>query len=313
MNKGQSYISFDGQWLGEVVFTPQLFKKSIYNKLENKSLQGMNSFEKHRFIGKILLEEIQTAPGETFILPAIIDFIDAVRGSILPTYTFNSFELYLDNYSNLSEKEALFVRGKMVGRFIPRAEYQAFFPIGLGGTFKGSHFAVAHFSPDLDTVIASFHGFLDAFAAKVGTGIHYWQVPSGPPAESIEIENLFFKALGKNIFDTMVKTSRDLFITSLDLVSQKNLVIKKTKDRSTGSEHRRMENSVIVTGEDGEYLADWRAIDFDEVRMVISHFTTILRTFEKNLYLAAVEFLLKKVSQRGYGKKLFKFLWKRLS
>jgi predicted esterase YcpF (UPF0227 family) len=296
LDSKKTYISFDGEWLGEVVFTPQFFKKSIYNQLQNKSLQKMSSFEKHRFVGNILLEEIKASPAEAFIFPAIVDFITKVRASILPTYTFNSFEIFLDNYSNLSDKEALYLRGKVVGRFIPRSEYQAFFPIGMGGTFKGSHFSVAHFSPDVDTVIASFHGFLDAFAAKVGTGIHYWQVPSGPPAESIEIENLFFKALGKNVFDVCVKTSRNLFITSLDLVSQDNLVVKKLSDRSIGIEHQRMQNSVIVTTDKGEYYADWRAIDFDEVRMVINHFVMALRSFEKSLYLTAIEFLLKKVN-----------------
>lgn len=292
--KKKTYISFDGEWLGEVIFTPQVFKKSIYNQLQSKALEEVSSFEKHRFIGNILLEEIKAAPVEDFIFPAIIDFITEVRASILPTYTFNSFEIYLDNYSNLSAKEALYLRGKVVGRFIPRSEYQAFFPIGMGGTYKGSHFSVAHFSPDVDTVIASFHGFLDAFAAKVGTGIHYWQVPCGPPAESIEIENLFFKALGEKVFDVCVKKSRDLFITSLDLVSQDRLVVKKMSDSSVGSEHERMENSVIVTSEKGEYFADWRAVDFDEVRRVVNNFVMVLRSFEKSLYMAAVEFLLKK-------------------
>ncbi|MCH9617625.1 MAG: hypothetical protein SP4CHLAM5_08970 [Chlamydiia bacterium] len=296
LDNKKTYISFDGEWLGEVKFTPQFFKKSIYNQLQDKSLQKMTSFEKHRFVGNILLEEIKASAAEAFIFPAIVDFITKVRDTILPTYTFNSFEIFLDNYSNLSAKEVIFLRGKVVGRFIPRSEYQAFFPIGMGGTFKGSHFSVAHFSPDVDTVIASFHGFLDAFAAKVGTGVHYWQVPSGPPAESVEIENLFLKALGKNVFDVCVKTSRNLFITSLDLVSQDNLVVKKLSDRSIGIEHQRMQNSVIVTTEKGEYYADWRAVDFDEVRMVINHFVMALQSFEKSLYLTAIEFLLKKVN-----------------
>ena len=73
MNKGkESYISFDGTWLGDVVFTPILFDKNIYNKIESKELTKMSSFEKHRYVGSILLEEIKAAPDGAFIFPAII-------------------------------------------------------------------------------------------------------------------------------------------------------------------------------------------------------------------------------------------------
>ncbi len=295
MNKDEkTYISFDGTWLGDVIFTPKLFKKDLYNQLNNKSLKTMSSFEKHKFVSSTLLEEIKVSQEGEFILPAIIDFIEIVRASVLPSYKFNSFEMFLDNYSNLSEKEALYIRGKIIGRYIPRSEYQAFFPIGLGGTFKGSHFSVAHFSPDVDSVIASFHGFLDAFAAKVGTGMHYWNVPSGPPSGSIEIENLFGKALGKGVFNALVNTSRALSLTSMDLVSQKNIIVKKQSDKSIGINHRRSQNSVIVTDEKGRYLADWRDVDYDEVRMVINNFTLILRNIEQALYMAAIDFLTNK-------------------
>lgn len=291
-----SYISFEGTWLGDVVFTPQLFKKTVYDKLNNKSLHALSAFDKHAFIGDILLKEIQLAKAGDFLLPAIVDFIDAVRHSVLPTYTFTSFQTYLDNYAALSEKEMLHIRGKIVGRYIPRGEYQAFFPIGMKKEFKGSHFAIAHFSPDVDTVIASFHGFLDAFAAKVGSGLHYWKVPSGPPEGSIEIENLFYKALGKSVFDVMVSTSREVSLSSMDLVSQSDIIVKKIKDKSVGINHRRSSSSVIVTDDDGHYIADWRAVDYDEVRMVIYNYLFILREFEKALYMTTVEHLIKKTN-----------------
>ncbi|MCH9812008.1 hypothetical protein K0U07_04505, partial [bacterium] len=121
-----SYISFEGDWLGEVVFTPTLFKKSAYQKLEDSSLKTMDSFTKHRFVGSIILHEIKEHKGEGFLLPAVLDFIDVIRKKVLPTYTFSSFEIYLENYAGLEEKESLFVRGKIVGKFIPRQEYQAY-------------------------------------------------------------------------------------------------------------------------------------------------------------------------------------------
>ncbi len=295
MNKGEnSYISFAGTWLGDVVFTPRLFKKSVYTALNDKSLKSKGSFEQHRFVGNLLLETIKSEKEGTFILPAVVDFIGAVRKTLLPSYHFGSFEIFLDNYAKLEPKEDLLIRGKIVGRVIPRLEYQAFFPIGTGGSFNGSHFSVAHFSPDIDTVIASFHGFLDAFAAKVGKGLHHWQVPNGPPAGSIEVENLFYKPLGRDVFDALVKTSRELSLTSLDLVSQKNIIMKTLGESSIGVNHDRVKNSVIVVDENGEYIADWRAVDYDEVRMIINNFQLTLRSFEQALYMVVVKFLLKK-------------------
>ena len=35
----------------------------------------------------------------------------------------------------------------------------------MGKIYEGTHFVTAHKSPDLDTTIASFWGWLDAFAA----------------------------------------------------------------------------------------------------------------------------------------------------
>ena len=293
MSKGsKSYISFEGSWLGDVVFTPQLFKKSVYDKLKDKSLKTMSSFEKHRFVGAAILEEVQLASSGDFLLPAIVDFIESVRETLLSSYNFSSFELYLDNYASIAEKDMLLIRGKIVGRFVPRGEYQAFFPIGMKKNFKGSHFSVAHFSPDVDTVIASFHGFLDAFAAKVGTGVHYWKVPLGPPIGCIEIDNLFYKAFGESVFDVLATKSRDMSLISMDLVSQKNIIKKKLSDKSVGINQKRSEKSVIVTDDEGQYLADWRAVDYDEVRIVVNTFGLMLREFEKCVYMIAVEHLL---------------------
>ncbi len=264
----------------------------MYTALNEPSLKEKNSFDQHHFIGNLLLEEIKAIKEGVFILPAIIDFIGAVRKSLIPSYTFASFEIFLSNYARLDLKEDLLIRGKIVGRYIPRVEYQPFFPIGTGKIFNGSHFTVAHFSPDMDTVIASFHGFLDAFAAKVGKGVHYWQVPGGPPSGSIEIENLFCKPLGSDIFDVLVKKSRELSLTSLDLISQEHKIMKTLFESSIGVNHDRTTNSVIVVNEKGEYIADWRATDYDEVRMVINHFQLTLKSFEKALTMGIITFLL---------------------
>ena len=61
------------------------------------------------------------------------------------------------------------------------------FPIGMGKMYPGSHFVTAHGSPDLDTTVASFWGWVDAFAARVAEGLQYGMFPAGPRASQIEI------------------------------------------------------------------------------------------------------------------------------
>ena len=303
------YISFNGEWLGDVVFTPQFFEENVYSKIKDKSLLQKNSFEKHREIGEILLKEIQSLKIE-FLLPAIIDLIVHIRKNILHSYTFSSFELFLENYSGLSEHENYLVRGRIVGRYIPRSEYQIFFPIGMGGNFIGSHFSVAHFSPDIDTVIASFHGFLDAFAAKIGQGVHYWQVPSGPPKDNIDIDNLFIEPFGAGVFETFLNSKRELTLSALDLYTQKDILIKKMTDRSIGIDHNRETKSVVVINDEGDYISDWRSIDYDEVRMVINNFITIFLEFERSLYILIVNLLLKGVDS---NEEILKIMDKKIS
>ncbi len=76
-------------------------------------------------------------------------------------------------------------------------EYQIFFPIGMGKIYPDTHYVTAHGSPDLDTTVASFWGWVDAFAARVAEGLHIWNVPGGPPLSQIEIGLLFHQIFGE--------------------------------------------------------------------------------------------------------------------
>ena len=70
----------------------------------------------------------------------------------------------------------------------------------MGKVYEGSHFVAAHRSPDLDTTIASFWGWVDAFGARVSYGLHIWNIPSGPSKNQVENQLLFKDLFGENIF-----------------------------------------------------------------------------------------------------------------
>ncbi|MGH2611918.1 MAG: hypothetical protein ACRDFB_02580, partial [Rhabdochlamydiaceae bacterium] len=163
----------------------------------------------HKKLGRVcqvLLDQIMIANEETFVLIPAIDFVERIhQGKIINHFHFNDFELWLNQFSGLSPAENLKVRGKLAGRYVPREAYQSLFPIGMGKMYNGSHFVTAHGSPDLDTTVASFWGWVDAFAARVSKGLHIWNVPGGHPPALVETSLLFFNIFGEGVFELLAK------------------------------------------------------------------------------------------------------------
>ena len=177
-----------------------------------------------------LLSCIQKAPEGEFLLPAVLELIERARlENIVDHFHFNHFELWLNQFSGLSLEENLKVRGKIVGRFVPREAYQRLFPIGMGKVYYGTHFVTAHSSPDLDTTVASFWGWVDAFAARVSNGLHVWNVPGGRPPAQVESDLLFFSIFGSEMFELLAKHRTLLSISAIDLVTQEKVVQKYRK------------------------------------------------------------------------------------
>ena len=56
-----------------------------------------------------------------------------------------------------------------------------------GKVFSGTHFITAHLSPDVDTMIASFWGWMDAFGAASGPARIYGTFPGGPPDSPVHL------------------------------------------------------------------------------------------------------------------------------
>ena len=169
-----------GKQLGDYHLPIQKFEglDALFKKFEGHPFAALNEKQRSDHVSAALLKLIQKAEGFSFLLPSVLDFIDRIhKEKILEHYNFASFELWLNQFSELPPEENYRIRGRIMGKYVPRDEYQLFFPIGMGKSYPGSHLVTAHGSPDLDTTIASFWGWVDAFAARVSDGLHLWNVP----------------------------------------------------------------------------------------------------------------------------------------
>src|SRR5690606_34924092 len=84
--------------------------------------------------------------------------------------------------------------------------------------FVGSHYVTAHNPPDLDTMVASFWSWLDAFAARVSKGLHIWNLPGGEPPQQMgaHLRNFF----GQGVFRTLARSEKALTPRALDLITK---------------------------------------------------------------------------------------------
>lgn len=284
------------QFLGDFSITSQKFENlsSVFKAFDTHEFQRLNEKQKQDRVNHVLYELIENAASPCFLLAAVLDFIERVNAhKIVESYTFMHFELWLNQYSHLSYEENYLVRAKIAGKYVPRDEYQIMFPIGMGKVYPGSHFVTAHGSPDLDTTIASFWGWIDAFSAKVSEGLHLWNVPGGPPLSQIEIGILFPQIFGEGIFNLLVKTRTALSLSGIELMTQKGVVRKQTNESTLLIDHERMQNAIILIDEKGYYLGDWRNFDVEGVRQVIMLLNDCLRWFENYLHVKLVSLFAK--------------------
>src|SRR3989344_8980496 len=104
-----------------------------FRQFQTTAFCALNQRQKAERVNRLLLELIQKERTPCFLLPAVIDFIEKVNVlAILDVYAFFHFELWLNQFSQLTAEENHVVRGKIVGKWIPREEYQVLFPIGMG-------------------------------------------------------------------------------------------------------------------------------------------------------------------------------------
>ena len=255
-----------------------------FEEFQTQAFQQLNDRQKIERVNVVLCGLIQKEKTPCFLLPAVLNFFEKINDlKIFEPYAFYQFELWLNQFAELTPEENYAIRAKIAGKFIPRDEYQALFPIGMGKVYRGSHFVTAHSSPDLDTTVASFWGWLDAFAAQVSEGVHLWNVPGGAPVSLVEIGFLFYQMFGKGVFHLLAKTRTTLALSALDLMTQKGLVRKQPNESTLTIDHERMQSAVVLVDEQGYYLGDWRNFDVEGVRNVIMLLNNCLRWFENHL------------------------------
>jgi hypothetical protein len=276
--------------IGDVLIPPTFFPK-IEEKIADfraKTFHELSSRHRFRLINSLLLSLIQEAKEGVFLLPAIVDYIRRINqlGVYEESYNFSHFEFWLNLFSELSPEEKQSIRGKIVGKMIPRDSYQLFFPIGMQKSYSGSHFIAAHLSPDTDTTIASFWGWVDAFGARVGEALHLWCLPGGPADATItrHFKNIF----GDGFFAATARTSKTLSLTAQDLLTQKGMIKTKGHISTYELDHGESEKALVYVDEEGNYLGDWRAEDVEIVRQVGNAFKGLLHAFENGFDIGII-------------------------
>ncbi len=273
------------------------FQKKTFSQLDSALVRLKSTpagYQRIEEVNRTLLEFIQKEKSPCFLLGAVLDFISRIdQDGILERYTMSGFELWLNQNSQLSFEENLKIRGKIVGKWIERNDYQSFFPIGMGKVYEGTHFVTAHKSPDLDTTIASFWGWVDAFGARVGDSLHIWNLPGGPPASQIEIQWLFSDYFGSCVFTHLAKTKTALSLSGKDLMTQKGMSLKSLTDSIVDADHEPSRPAVVMVDQERRYLGDWRSFDVERVRQVIIMLSSCLRWFENHLHLHMVSLFAK--------------------
>jgi hypothetical protein len=261
----------------------------LFEEFRSEEFARFNDKKKSERVNQVLLGLIQKAETPCFLLFAVLDYIDQVNTlHILESYAFFHFELWLNQFSLLNQEENYLVRAKIMGKWVPRDAFQILFPIGMGKVYPGSHFVTAHGSPDIDTTVASFWGWVDAFTARVAEGLHLWNVPGGAPTSQVEIGLLFNQMFGEGIFPLLSKTRMTLALSGIDLMTQKGLVCTQTNESTLMVDRDQLESAIVLTDEWGYYLGDWLHFDLESVRQVVMRLNNCLRWLENDLHVKLI-------------------------
>lgn len=267
---------------------------NVFLSFKKEEFKGKSARKRFQQVNEELLKLIQNSPQESFLLAPVINFIDRVNNEriLKDVYHISLFEFWLNQFSQLSDAENYKVRAKIAGKYIPREDYQVFFPIGMDKMYSGTHFIAAHLSPDVDTMVASFWGWLDAFATRVGNAQHLWSLPGGPPDSPMTLT--FIEMFGIGFFKNAAHFSSPLVLRALDLVTQKGFVKEKGTTTISTLDLNSTERAVILVDENGHYLGDWQNSDVEPIRKIVIRFKSCLRWFENNLYVKLISLFAKK-------------------
>lgn len=282
--------------LGDWSFSPTPFinKEKALQPLLEEGFQKLESRKRFKQVNKVLLELIQEQKVPCFLLPQVLDFIDTINSAkvLEEPFTFSGFEFWLNHFSKLSRDENLLTRSKIAGRHIPRNEYQVFFPVGLGKTLFGSHFVAAHLSPDVDTTVASFWGWLDAFCCRLAEGLHYWSLPKG--LTDGHLKKFFLKNFHHTFFTAIPRQNPTIMVSATDMMTLKDYS-KVQLDLSSDAINHGPEGdmAIVLINEEGMYKGEWRSQDAEATRQVLDSLLAMLRWFKNKTVTQLIKSLSK--------------------
>jgi hypothetical protein len=271
--------------LGDFNLTcPHLISHKLFITLcQDPAFQLKPFHDKLSCVFKTLTDEILAIRGSAFVLPSIVGLFEMLeKKKLLSGVLFAYYEFWLNQYSQLSPDEHEQVRGKICGKWIPRDHYQIYFPIGQNKTYFGSHFVTAHSSPDLDTTVASFWGWVDAFGAKVSSGLHHWNVPGGAPHYQVEFKLIFDEIFSPYLFSFCAKHRGALQLSALELLTQKDMIRCPVQASSLSIDVEKNSQAVVLVDQHGYYQGDWKSVDVEGVRQVVMLVNQTLRHFENH-------------------------------
>jgi hypothetical protein len=285
------------EYLGDVALTCEPFPgvDEILLQFQEPPFHALSVRKKFKRINKTLLDLIEAAKEPCFLLPQVIDYITRVNEEKIlnEPYRFISFEFWLNRFSKLSDEENYAIRAKIVGKHIPREEYGAYFPISSGKTFSGTHFVAAHTAPDIDSTIASFWGWVDAFGAKIAEGVHQWSMPGKLPNSHFAM--LFESLFGPGAVETIARPTPTLTLSAQDLVTQKDMVRVHVDSHISTLDHTHVGKAIVLVDDNECYRGDWRSADAEQARQVSMLFATTIRWFENVVHAKLISTFAKKV------------------
>ncbi len=279
--------------LGEFRFTSsrtQVFA-GVWDTIQRPTFQTLSERAQWAEFHEGLLKAIKKTETPAFLLPELLDLYRRIQQQNLfhRPIAFIHFEFWLNHFSGLSFEEEREVRGKIVGKYLPREAFQGFFPVGMQQSYPGSHFVVAHLSPDVDTMTASFWGWMDAFGAKIGSAQHLWVLPGGPPESAFT--KCFSDIVGQGVFEVLASTQPLLSLKAMDLLTRKGLLQKPGSCLTVEIDHAAEKQAVVLVDQQGYYLGDWRSADIEPVGQITLLFKAIVRWFGSHYLGEVISFM----------------------
>ena len=271
--------------IGQIQFPHRSFVgvKEVLENFKQPAFLKRSSIDRNEFVNRQLLKFIESSPQNSFLLIEVINYLEAItQFEILDgAYNLTAFERWLNQFSGLSYEDNRKIRGKIVGRYVPRDEYCGIFPVSQNKVHPGTHTVTAHTPPDLDSLTGSFIGWLDAFACRVGNNLTVWNVPLGMPGPVAS--RLFIELYGEPLFERIAKNKALISHVAMDIVTQDRLITARGEANIRELNHDRHHNHIIYVDKDGFFLGDWRVSDVDAVAQVQRLLNMCMHAYEKEV------------------------------